>query len=100
MLTHLRNAGKLENIGGVVFADMEGCNSDGTLWEVVADLFSDATYPVVYGLPSGHGATCLTVPLGLSSSLEGGGSRFQIGVVEEEANQAPEPTAPSSRGLI
>src|SRR5690606_18058510 len=50
MLTHLRNAGKLKNIRGVVFADMEGCNSDGTLWEIIADVFSDAAYPVVHGL--------------------------------------------------
>jgi muramoyltetrapeptide carboxypeptidase len=71
LLTHLRNANKLEKLKGVVFADMNGCDrGPGMLWDVVADLFKDDTFPVFYGVPSGHGKLCLTLPLGAPTCLD------------------------------
>lgn len=79
MITHLRNAGKLDNILGVVFANMHGCDNDGTLQEVLRDLFAEFAVPILYGLPSGHGPTCITVPLGLPSRIYEEG-RLRIGI--------------------
>ena len=70
MITHLRNAGKLDSIRGVVMADMAKCDGlDGFLWDVVGELFENDQIPVVYGLASGHGETCITLPLGRNVDL-------------------------------
>ena len=74
MLTHLRNAGKFDGIAGLVLADMHDCHGrDGLLWHVVRELFQDATFPVVYALPSGHGPRCVTLPLGTEVELNADG---------------------------
>ncbi|MBF0287651.1 MAG: LD-carboxypeptidase [SAR324 cluster bacterium] len=65
MLTHLRNAGKLDQLKGLVFGEMVGCHgTDGLLWEMLVDFFKNDPFPVAFGLPSGHGEISLTLPLG------------------------------------
>jgi muramoyltetrapeptide carboxypeptidase len=79
MLTHLRNAGKLNHLKGIVFADMSGCErGPGNLWEIVADLFRDAPFPIVYGVRSGHGEVCLTLPLGARVRLDAEKGRLHL----------------------
>jgi len=71
MLTHLLNAGKFDNIQGLVFGDMTGCyGEDNLLWKVIEDIFKDTLFPVVYGLPSGHGDHCITFPLNSKVELD------------------------------
>ncbi len=71
MLTHLRTAGKLDHVRGIVFGHLQRCdgNPPGLLLEVLSDLFQDAPYPVAMGLPCGHGD--LNLPL-----VMGGGAQF------------------------
>ena len=71
MLTHLRNAGKFDQLQGVVFGEMAGCQGDeGLLWKMLEDFFQESSFPVVYGVPSGHGETCLTLPLGAEVEID------------------------------
>jgi muramoyltetrapeptide carboxypeptidase len=76
MLLHLRYAGLLEHVSGIVFGDMRQCVAaeDEALLEA-AILYSlrDFAGPVAIGLRSGHvdGAN-LTVPLGVRVRLETG----------------------------
>jgi len=75
MLTQLAQAGKLEGLAGVVFGEMPGCvaepNEAVTVREVIRQAFAGTTYPVVFGLPTGHGTGAVTLPLGVRARLAG-----------------------------
>jgi muramoyltetrapeptide carboxypeptidase len=73
MLTHLKMAGKLENLAGLVFGDFTDCDGEGPrdIRQIVAELFSKARYPVVMGMPAGHGQENLTLPFGVRMVLDG-----------------------------
>jgi muramoyltetrapeptide carboxypeptidase len=68
MLTHLRLAGKLDGVAGVVLGSFAHC--DGTAdGDVAADVFrhffAGAPYPVVAGFPAGHLSENLPLTLGV-----------------------------------
>jgi muramoyltetrapeptide carboxypeptidase len=72
MLTHLKMAAKLDKVAGVVFGDFTDCAGDGPrdIREVIGELFKRAPYPVVMGLPAGHGEENLTLPFGVKMLLD------------------------------
>jgi muramoyltetrapeptide carboxypeptidase len=73
MLTHLKSAGKLQGVKGVVFGQMPGCDTEkGLLREVIVDTLEDIEGPVLFGFPSGHGARNLTIPLGVPVKIHEG----------------------------
>lgn len=75
MLTHMRQAGKLDDLAGVVFGEMSGCTADPneavSVRDVIGQSFANASYPVVFGLPTGHGRGAVTLPLGIRARLAG-----------------------------
>ncbi len=75
MLTQLRQAGTLDGVAGVIFGEMPGCTAGDhervSVRDVIAEAFASARYPVAFGLPSGHGAGTLTLPLGVRARLAG-----------------------------
>ena len=73
MRTHLQMAGKLTGLAGLVFGNFTDCQGNGErgLEEIIHDLFHDAPYPVVLGLPSGHGEENLLLPFGVMMALDG-----------------------------
>ncbi len=79
MLTHMKSAGLMAGVRGVVFGQMQGClpkpDEGFGLEEVIADVLKDFEGPVVFGLPSGHGPDCITIPLGIPVSVEAPGIR-------------------------
>lgn len=83
-LTHLRNAGKLDEVAGVVVGDMPGKHSGVTqelsLEDVLEELLEPLGVPVIAGLPIGHGKHHATVPLGAMATLDADAGRL---VVEE-----------------
>jgi muramoyltetrapeptide carboxypeptidase len=72
MLTHLKLAGKLDQVAGVVLGDFTRCEGDGSreLSEIVAELFDDAGYPVLTGMTAGHGAENYLLPIGARMRLD------------------------------
>lgn len=74
MLLHLRYAGMLEHVGGVVFGDMRQCVSpedDGLLEAAVLHALQDFSGPIAIGLRSGHvDAPNVTLPLGVQVRLD------------------------------
>jgi muramoyltetrapeptide carboxypeptidase len=80
MLTQLQMAGKLDNIAGVLFGDFTRCDGDGPrgVRQIVVDLFSDATYPVVMGMPAGHGKENLALPFGAQMVLDGNAATLEL----------------------
>ncbi len=73
MLTHLRMAGKLDHVAGIVTGAFNDCESgaERDVTEVLADVFADAPYPVVTGLPCGHATPNTLLPIGLNAELDG-----------------------------
>jgi muramoyltetrapeptide carboxypeptidase len=73
MLMHLKLAGKLDGVRGLVFGEMLDCarGTEGyTLQEVVLRIVGDLGVPVVYGLRSGHVTRRnVTIPLGVAARL-------------------------------
>jgi muramoyltetrapeptide carboxypeptidase len=70
--TQLHLAGILDRAAGIVLADFPGCDEPGG--EVAArlvftDLARSFAGPVVFGLPTGHSARPLTVPLGVRARI-------------------------------
>ncbi len=73
MLTHLKSAGKLAGVKGVVFGQMPGCDTDnGLLGDVLVDVLAAIEGPILFGFPSGHGPRNLTIPLGVPVQIQKG----------------------------
>lgn len=87
MLTHLRMAGKLDHVAGIVTGAFNDCESgaERDVTEVLADVFADAPYPVVTGLPCGHATPNTLLPFGLNAELDG---RNGVLMLAEPATQA------------
>lgn len=77
MLQHLRHAGHLSRLSGMVFGQMLECHQrnddEYTLQEVVLECLEPAlpaTAPILFGLPSGHvDLPNLTLPLGVRARV-------------------------------
>jgi muramoyltetrapeptide carboxypeptidase len=74
MLLHLKRAGKLRNLKGILVGEMTdirerkvrlGRDLDG----LVLDLCEGTDFPIVAGFPCGHGRRLLTVPIGCPARL-------------------------------
>jgi muramoyltetrapeptide carboxypeptidase len=80
MLVHLKQAGKLDGIRGVVVGDLADSEwSDGggapwphtkTLEEVLQERLGALGVPVLYPIPVGHGSRLATLPLGVKAVLD------------------------------
>jgi muramoyltetrapeptide carboxypeptidase len=87
-LTHLRNAGKLEECAGIWLGDFRRCvpREQWPLWEgdnltveeLLDELIVPLGIPAVHGLRVGHGDEVVTVPLGVHSRLDAGAGRLEI----------------------
>jgi len=74
MLMHLKLAGKLDGVRGIIFGEMLDCRQSAdqpyTLQEVVKRVVGDLGVPVAYGLRSGHVTRAnITLPLGVRAKL-------------------------------
>ncbi|MCA1643195.1 MAG: LD-carboxypeptidase [Acidobacteria bacterium] len=78
MLTQLRLAGKLDQAAGIVFGECSECAPndykpsfawDYTLGEVLDQILGSTRVPVLSGLTIGHTADQLTLPLGVTATL-------------------------------
>jgi muramoyltetrapeptide carboxypeptidase len=74
LLTHLRDAGKLEQAAGIVFGDTKGKQSGNTqelsTEDVLEEVLGPLGIPVIYGLPVGHEKHHATVPIGAEAILD------------------------------
>jgi muramoyltetrapeptide carboxypeptidase len=80
MLTHLRMAGKLDGLAGLVFGDFTSCEGEGSRDErqIIGEYFDDAPYPVVMGMPAGHGQENFVLPFGVRMALDGNRSTLSL----------------------
>lgn len=87
MLSHLRNAGLLKSLKGIVIGDCVDCNprkhnpgyySDTHLEDVLEYYLKPLGIPVLYGLPLGHSKDMATLPLGVRVRLDADQKSFTV----------------------
>lgn len=74
MLMHLKLAGKLKGVKGIIFGEMRRCDQRGaedfTLQQVVMGVLGDLRVPIAFGLKSGHVTSRnFTLPFGVRATL-------------------------------
>jgi len=87
MLMHLKLAGKLDAVRGIIFGEMLDCiqapGQGYTLEEVVMRLVGQLGVPVAYGVRSGHvSRQNITLPIGVSALLNVGDSGVALEILE------------------
>ncbi len=72
MLVHLRRAGVLEGLAGVALGQFTECADEWpiSIVDVLREHLSTWGVAVLGGLPIGHGANQLTVPVGVEADLD------------------------------
>ncbi|HEV8199425.1 MAG TPA: LD-carboxypeptidase [Candidatus Polarisedimenticolia bacterium] len=83
MLTHLKNAGWLSRLSGMVVGRLYGCRAqdprlDRSIRDILLDRLEGTRYPVVFDLPAGHVPGKWTLPLGGPARLDTGALRLTI----------------------
>lgn len=86
-LMHLRNAGKLDGIAGVVIGEMFECEEwrfpapeirSRSMEDVFERHFAPMAIPVVFNLPLGHGKHLAPIPLGVTATVDADARRVTI----------------------
>lgn len=86
-LSHLRNAGKLKDVRGIIVGDSESCVpfkhnpgffSDTSLEDVLEYYLKPLEIPVLYGLPLGHSKDLATLPIGVRVKLDADNKTFTV----------------------
>jgi len=76
MLMHLKLAGKLAGVQGILFGEMRSCGrdrTDYTLQQVILRVLDDVRVPIAFGLKSGHVSSGnITLPFGVPARLDVG----------------------------
>jgi muramoyltetrapeptide carboxypeptidase len=70
MLTHLRLAGCLDALAGLVLGTFDDCGAMAEIEALVLHHFGSDQIPIVSEVSIGHGSCNLTVPLGLPAELD------------------------------
>jgi muramoyltetrapeptide carboxypeptidase len=87
MLMHLKLAGKLASVQGIVFGEMLDCTQSKdqpyTLQEVILRIVGELGIPIAYGLRSGHVTRKnITLPFGVRASLRVNGGEATLKIME------------------
>jgi len=70
MLVHMKLAGCFESLAGIVLGSFENCGSMESILNIVSEIFSLETIPILAGFEAGHGQNNLTIPLGVEATLD------------------------------
>lgn len=74
MMVHLKRAGKLQSLKGLVVGGMSDMNDNPTpfgknAYEIIQEHVSSYDYPVCFGMPVGHDPRNLSIPFGRNGTL-------------------------------
>lgn len=97
MLLHLRLAGKLDRLSGLVIGEMVNIRAakvpiPRSFEEIVLDVCAPTTFPIAAGFPCGHGQHQVTLPLSAYVELRCGEDGVELSLLE------PAVSDPVSRG--
>jgi muramoyltetrapeptide carboxypeptidase len=87
MLFHLREAGKLDGVRGIILGEMLDCVQHAeqgyTLEEAVLRALDGIKVPVIFGFRSGHTSGAgITLPLGVRARLDAQGEQLSLEILE------------------
>ncbi len=95
MLMHLKLAGKLADVRGIIFGEMVDCTQNSnkdqsyTLEEVVMRVVGDLGVPVAYGMRSGHvSRRNITLPFGVHATVDVTASGVNLKILEAATTAA------------
>ena len=103
MLTHLRNAGKLDHVVGLAIGEMHKCEEwrqtepwlrSRSMEDVFEHHLEPLGVPIVHNLPLGHGDHLCTIPLGVTATVDADARTL---VIEESALEPAATPARSRR---
>lgn len=69
MLTQMRLNGLLNNLAGIAIGSFEDCGEISNIENLLVDITKDFDYPVLSGLPVGHGIYNRVIPIGIQASI-------------------------------
>lgn len=78
MLFQMELAGTFKGLAGVVTGSFEKCDNDHYIDEILLDIFRKYNIPVIGGVNSGHGQVNLSIPLGVSVSIDTKKNQFSF----------------------
>lgn len=78
LLTQLKLAGVLDELGGLLLGHFQECGDPRQVGEIVLDQVRSCSFPVLAGLPFGHGSPNEVVPLGTPFTLNTFEGTFKI----------------------
>ncbi len=70
MLTHLKLAGSLKGIAGVIAGQFVDCGEPTAIDRLISEQFAPMNIPILTGFPVGHGSDNMTLPLGIPAELD------------------------------
>ena len=70
MLTQLIHSGLAQEISGLILGEFSENGPRDELNDLVQERFASTSFPILSGAPVGHGKRNLTLPLGLSATLD------------------------------
>jgi muramoyltetrapeptide carboxypeptidase len=70
MLTQMKLAGCFNGIVGLILGAFKECGHLNEIGEIFENIFEDADIPILAGFDMGHGEHNLTIPMGLSATLD------------------------------
>ena len=70
MMNHLKLAGILPRLGAILLGEFTGCAENDDICRMVMDHVSEYDFPVVHGLPFGHGSRNEVIALGAPFVLD------------------------------
>jgi muramoyltetrapeptide carboxypeptidase len=70
LLLHLKLAGILERLGGLILGRFQECGDPERIWEMVVEATKHFGFPIIANLPFGHTLENQVVPFGLPFTLD------------------------------
>jgi muramoyltetrapeptide carboxypeptidase len=70
MLTHLRRAGYLDGVAGIICGSWHNCGPDEVLEAILLERLGDLGVPMVFGADIGHSALNQAFPIGIAAELD------------------------------
>lgn len=71
-LTHLKEAGRLQGVAGVILGIFDECGDVELFWKRTIELFEDEHIPIWANFPVGHGQANRILPLGIEVEMDSG----------------------------
>jgi muramoyltetrapeptide carboxypeptidase len=69
MLIQMKLAGCFEGLKGLFLGSFEACGKLDDIFRIVQEVFNDVNIPILSGFEIGHGRVNITIPMGLSATL-------------------------------